>query len=100
MKAKILIVEDQFIEANNLQMILERAGYTVCSIARSVPIALKIIEKENPDALAKAIIHLAKDKELRISLGRNGIEHAKQNFASEKNIKKIEAIYQKVLNEK
>ncbi len=30
-------------------MILERAGYQVCSIARSVPIALKIIEDESPD---------------------------------------------------
>lgn len=49
MKEKILIVEDQFIEANNLQMILERAGYLVCGIARSVPIALKILEKETPD---------------------------------------------------
>ncbi|MCF2446666.1 sigma-54 dependent transcriptional regulator [Dyadobacter sp. CY345] len=49
MKTKILIVEDQFIEANNLQMILERAGYEVCSIARSVPIALKIIARENPE---------------------------------------------------
>lgn len=49
MKKKILIVEDQFIEANNLQMILEKAGYRVCSIARSVPVALEIIEKEKPD---------------------------------------------------
>lgn len=49
MKEKILIVEDQFIEANNLQMILERAGYIVCGIARSVPIALKMLEKETPD---------------------------------------------------
>jgi two-component system, NtrC family, response regulator HydG len=49
MKKKILIVEDQFIEANNLQMILERAGYLVCGIARSVPIALNIVEKESPD---------------------------------------------------
>ena len=57
MNAKILIVEDQFIEANNLQMILERAGYSVCSIARSVPIALKIIEKEEPD-LVLLDIHL------------------------------------------
>jgi DNA-binding NtrC family response regulator len=46
---KILIVEDQFIEANNLQMILIREGYSVCSIARSVPIALEIVEKEKPD---------------------------------------------------
>ncbi|MEP6628533.1 MAG: sigma-54 dependent transcriptional regulator [Ginsengibacter sp.] len=51
MKIKILIVEDQFIEANNLKMILERAGYQVCSIARSVPVALKIIEQEKPDMI-------------------------------------------------
>lgn len=49
MIAKILIVEDDFIEANNLKLILKEAGYLVCSIARSVPIALTIIEKENPD---------------------------------------------------
>jgi len=48
-KAKILIVEDQFIEAHNLRMILHQAGYRVCSIARSVPIAIKILEKEKPD---------------------------------------------------
>jgi two-component system response regulator HydG len=49
LRAKVLIVEDQFIEAHNLERILLRAGYKVCSIARSVPIALKIIEKEAPD---------------------------------------------------
>lgn len=49
MKNKILIVEDQFVEANNLQMILERAGYEVCTIARSVPTALEIIEEEKPE---------------------------------------------------
>ena len=49
MKGKVLIVEDQFIEANNLQIILEKAGYTVCGIARSVPLALRIIEKEAPE---------------------------------------------------
>ena len=49
MKKKILIVEDQFIEANNLQMILEKASYKVCTIARSVPVALEIIENEKPD---------------------------------------------------
>lgn len=49
MRAKILIVEDQFVEANNLQRILEKAGYEVCPIARSVAVALRIIEKEKPD---------------------------------------------------
>jgi two-component system response regulator HydG len=48
-KTKILIVEDQFIEANNMQGILERAGYKITGIARSVPIALKMVEKEKPD---------------------------------------------------
>jgi len=49
MRKKILIVEDQFIEANNLQRILEKEGYRVCAIARSVPIALEIVESEKPD---------------------------------------------------
>jgi len=49
MKAKILIVEDQFIEANNLKLILKKADYNVCSIARSVKEALTIIEEEKPE---------------------------------------------------
>ncbi|MDB4922952.1 sigma-54 dependent transcriptional regulator [Mucilaginibacter sp.] len=56
MKAKILIVEDQFVEANNLRLMLERAGYKVCTIARSVPIALKIIEKEHPELVLLDIL--------------------------------------------
>ena len=48
MKYKILIVEDQFIEANNLKMILESAGYEVCGIAASVADALPLLEHEKP----------------------------------------------------
>jgi two-component system response regulator HydG len=48
MTGKVLIVEDQFIEASNLRRILVRAGYTVCTIARSVPEALTILEEERP----------------------------------------------------
>src|SRR5690606_25991991 len=48
MKERVLIVEDQFIAANALQEILERAGYLVCGIARSVPEALKLVEREVP----------------------------------------------------
>ncbi|HWK06961.1 MAG TPA: sigma 54-interacting response regulator [Puia sp.] len=47
-KEKILIVEDQFVEANDLRMILEKAGYAVCGIARSVPKALEILKEEKP----------------------------------------------------
>jgi DNA-binding NtrC family response regulator len=49
LKAKILIVEDQFIEAKSLNVILTNAGYSTCSIARSVAAALSTIEKEKPD---------------------------------------------------
>lgn len=49
MNTKILIVEDQFIEANNLRTILLRGGYMVCKIARSVPEALDVIKAEKPD---------------------------------------------------
>ena len=48
MKEKILIVEDEFVEANHIQGILEQAGYRVTGIARSVNIALEMIAKEKP----------------------------------------------------
>ncbi|MET0636769.1 MAG: sigma-54 dependent transcriptional regulator [Chitinophagaceae bacterium] len=49
LKAKMLIVEDQFVEANNLAIILKNAGCHVCSIAKSVATALTIIEEEKPE---------------------------------------------------
>lgn len=49
MKKKVLIVEDQFVEANDLQLILKKAGYEVCGIARTVPVAQEIIKKEKPE---------------------------------------------------
>jgi two-component system response regulator HydG len=51
LKAKILIVEDQFIEAKSLNVILTNAGYATCTIARSVVTALSIIEQEKPDLI-------------------------------------------------
>ncbi|HYJ36969.1 MAG TPA: sigma 54-interacting response regulator, partial [Chitinophagaceae bacterium] len=48
MNKKVLIVEDQFVEANDIQLMLVKAGYDVCGIARSVPIAREIIKKEKP----------------------------------------------------
>src|SRR5215510_12745561 len=46
---KVLIVEDQFVEANDLHFMLDKAGYKVCGIARSVADAQKIIAEEKPD---------------------------------------------------
>lgn len=48
MKTKILIVEDHFVEACNLRIILNKAGYEVCSIASSYDEALLIIKNEKP----------------------------------------------------
>jgi two-component system response regulator HydG len=51
MKKKILIVEDEFVEANHVQDILEQAGYQVTGIARSVNIALEMIEADPPSLI-------------------------------------------------
>src|SRR5271154_2159514 len=45
----ILIVEDEYIEAKNLQVILQKAGYHVCGMARSVNDALAISAQTRPD---------------------------------------------------
>jgi two-component system response regulator HydG len=68
MSKKILIVEDQFIEANNLRLILRKEGYQVMQIARTVPEALKIIAVEVPDLVLLDI--LLKTEETGIDLAR------------------------------
>ncbi len=49
MKEKILIVEDEFIVANDLKIMLTRAGYHVTGIAASVVQARKSIADKKPD---------------------------------------------------
>jgi transcriptional regulator with GAF, ATPase, and Fis domain/AmiR/NasT family two-component response regulator len=48
MKEKILIVEDQFVEADYLNFMLKNAGYVVIGIARSVSQAKEMIKRERP----------------------------------------------------
>lgn len=48
MTEQILIVEDEFIVANDLKLILEKAGYKVCGIAASVAEARELIEQHKP----------------------------------------------------
>jgi len=48
MDGKILIVEDEFIIASDLRIILESAGYEIAGIAASVPKALEIIKLKRP----------------------------------------------------
>lgn len=49
MKHKILIVEDEFIVANDLSLMLKKAGYDSCGIAPSVARALELIAEQQPD---------------------------------------------------
>ncbi|WEK37843.1 MAG: sigma 54-interacting response regulator [Candidatus Pseudobacter hemicellulosilyticus] len=49
MSKKILIVEDEFIVANNLQLILEDAGYSIHGIAASVGEAREYLRHQKPD---------------------------------------------------
>lgn len=49
MKEKILIVEDEFIVANDLKIMLLKAGYQIIGIASSVVQARKLIADKKPD---------------------------------------------------
>ncbi len=46
---KILIVEDQFVEANHLRLMLKKKGHTITGIARTVEEAKELIAKEKPE---------------------------------------------------
>src|ERR1700712_826656 len=56
MNTSILIVEDKFIEANNLKLILKKAGYSILPIAHSVSDALEIMAKQVPDIVMLDIL--------------------------------------------
>jgi DNA-binding NtrC family response regulator len=49
MKKKVLIVEDEFIVANNLRQVLQRFGYEVCGIAATAEEADEILKNNKPD---------------------------------------------------
>jgi formate hydrogenlyase transcriptional activator len=68
MKEKILIVEDQFVEADYLRYMLEQAGYVVTGIARSVALAEEMIQKQRPGFVLVDIF--LKGKQTGIDLAR------------------------------
>lgn len=45
----LLIVEDEFMIANDLRRILTKAGYQITGMAGSVPEAITLVEKQQPD---------------------------------------------------
>jgi formate hydrogenlyase transcriptional activator len=68
MKEAILIVEDQFIEADYLRVMLENAGYSVTGIARSVAQAQEMIIEQRPGFVLLDIF--LKGKQTGIELGK------------------------------
>lgn len=69
MKKKVLIVEDEFIVANNLQQVLLRSGYEVTGIAASAEEADECLKKSRPD-----IVLL----DIRLQGERSGIDIARK----------------------
>ena len=55
-RAKILIVEDEIIVADDIKNNLEKHGYKIASLAASGEKALQIAEKENPDLVLMDIV--------------------------------------------
>ena len=66
---KILIVEDEFIVANDLRLMLQKAGFSVVGIASSVDQALNLIDAKQPDWVLVDII---------LKGDRTGIDLAKE----------------------
>ena len=75
MKKNVLIVEDQFVEANDLQLMLRKAGFKICGIARTADIAEEMIKNNEPELVLLDIFLKGK---------RTGIDIAKH--LKEKNI--------------
>ena len=65
---KILIVEDEYIIANDLELILTEAGYPVIGVADSVAEALVLMEEQKPDIVLLDIY--LKGRETGIDLAR------------------------------
>jgi len=66
---KILIVEDEFVVANDLRLILEQAGYQILGIATSVEEALESLQQQKPDLVLLDI--MLEGEKSGIELARN-----------------------------
>ncbi|SDG91854.1 sigma 54-interacting response regulator [Chitinophaga filiformis] len=69
MEKNVLIVEDEFIVANNLRQILERFGYAITGIAASAEEAEAYLQKQKPDI---ALL------DIRLQGERSGIDIARK----------------------
>ena len=58
-----------------------------------------LVEPENPKALAKAIIELAKNPDRCREMGRDGYEFVKENYDWEKSLETMSELYNKLIDE-
>jgi glycosyltransferase involved in cell wall biosynthesis len=56
-----------------------------------------VVPRGNPLALAAAMVKLVDDPQLRRRLGSQGFAYARENFAADKNARKVEAVYDRLL---
>lgn len=56
MNKEILIVEDGIVEANNLRIIMENAGYVVSGLVDSYERALAAVENDRPDLVFPVVL--------------------------------------------
>jgi CheY-like chemotaxis protein len=52
---KILIVEDEILNAMSLQMSLRKSGYDICELVTTGEESIQIADKENPDLIVMDI---------------------------------------------
>lgn len=58
-----------------------------------------LVERYQPDALARAILTLAHDETTRCGMGRNGRARARERFTVERYVRDVEDLYQRLLAE-
>lgn len=56
-----------------------------------------IVRRENPEALAQALLRLASDPALRARLGQAGRDHVLRNYQWEASLSRMEAVYRQTL---
>ena len=57
-----------------------------------------IVEKENVNALAEALVHLINNERKRVLFGYAGRKHVQQNYNWDSNVSKMEQIYFETVN--
>ncbi len=71
-KAKIMIVEDEYVLAMDMQSALKGMGYEICELVKSGEDAIKNAEQERPDVVLMDII---------LKGEMNGIEAAREIYS-------------------